>query len=66
MRNLINYIDVIETNLQKFNYVIVDVKDYTGKLYKISFGKSQDVVKKCEHMENVLGDNNKVLYMKCG
>lgn len=65
MRNLINYIYVIETNLHEFNYVIVDVRDYKGKFHQIRFDRTQDIVKKCEYMANTLGDGNRVLSMKC-
>lgn len=65
MRNLIDYIDIIQTNLNEFNYVIVGIQDYKGKLHQIRFDRAQDIVKKCECMANALGDGNRVLSMKC-
>lgn len=65
MRNLIYYISIIKSNLYEFNYVIVDVKDYKGKIIHISFDRRQDVGNKCELIANNLGDGNEVLSMRC-
>lgn len=65
MRNLINYIGIIKSNLHEFNYVIVDVEDYKGKIIHIRFDRTQDIGSKCELIANNLGDGNEVLSIRC-
>lgn len=65
MRDLLDFICIIQRELKEFNSVIVTVRDYRGDIHHLIFGKDQDIVRNCVFMANCLGDGHRVISMKC-
>lgn len=65
MRDLLDFICIIQRELKEFNSVIVTVRDYRGDIHHLLFSKDQDIVRKCIFMANSIGDDHRVISMKC-